>query len=89
MDAPLYTTEFDSQLVGAQIYRDYPELLPFVGRKYKSTYRRILLIAESHYLPKGVQVIPSASWYGGTSKVLPPSVAELIHTRQIVSIGKN
>ncbi|WP_375176627.1 hypothetical protein [Marinobacter mobilis] len=46
-----YTEAFDDQLDKIEIYQCYPLFKPFVGSVYGRNGPRILLIAESHYLP--------------------------------------
>lgn len=50
---PILDRSFDKQLKEIDIYQRYPSLLPFIGEKYQdSELPRILLLGESHYLPK-------------------------------------
>ncbi|MFY0991136.1 hypothetical protein [Halomonas sp. C05BenzN] len=61
-----YTEDFDDQLDGIAIYQRYPLLKPFVGSDYGRNGPRILLIAESHYLPRESTVHGDPErWYRG------------------------
>lgn len=41
---------FNPELLKIEHFKHYPQMIPFVGKKYKDT--RLLIIAESHYLPE-------------------------------------
>lgn len=48
-----YLTQYDSQMLNEFSHlRNHPQLLPFVGSKWEASKHKILLVAESHYLPK-------------------------------------
>lgn len=81
-----YTEAFDEQLDKIEIYQRYPLLKPFVGSDYGSNGPRILLIAESHYLPAGSTVHnDSVSWYAGAENNLHPKDEQpSVHTRGIL-----
>jgi len=82
-----YTEAFDAQLDTIEIYRRYPLLKPFVGSDYGNIGPRILLIAESHYLPKDSTVhLDAASWYEGSEEDLcPESEQPSLRTRRILN----
>jgi len=68
-----YTENFDNKLDSIEIYQRYSLLKPFVGSNYGTTYPKILLIAESHYLPPESKVhIDVESWYAGSEENLNP-----------------
>ncbi|MCK2147569.1 hypothetical protein MYE70_00665 [Marinobacter alexandrii] len=61
---PHYTSVFDPQLDQVPIYNQFPSLKPSVGVNYGTNGPKILIIAESHYLPKESKVHRDAStWY--------------------------
>ncbi|MEL7895854.1 hypothetical protein [Vreelandella neptunia] len=81
-----YTEVFDDKLHGIDIYHRYPQLKPFVGSDYGATGPRILLIAESHYLPSESTVhIDAESWYSDKVGKLTPKEQQWIHTRGILN----
>lgn len=41
---------FNLELLKIEHFKHYPQMIPFVGKNYKDT--RLLIIAESHYLPE-------------------------------------
>ncbi|KXS53750.1 MAG: Uncharacterized protein AWU57_1868 [Marinobacter sp. T13-3] len=81
-----YTEAFDDQLDTIEIYKRYPLLKPFVGSDYGHNGPRILLIAESHYLPPESTVHRDpASWYEGHEDVLTPEEQKWMRTRRILN----
>lgn len=82
-----YTEAYDDQLDKIEIYQRYPALKPFVGSDYGRIGPRILLIAESHYLPPGSTVHnDSDSWYAGSESDLHPTIERpSVRTRGILS----
>lgn len=81
-----YTEAFDDQLDKIKIYQRYPLLKPFVGSDYGDNGPRILLIAESHYLPPESTVHQdSTSWYLGHEDVLTSKEQKWMRTRQILN----
>lgn len=67
-------------------YEQYPMMEPFVGARFRERRQpAILLVGESHYLPKESSVhLDEASWYAGTAAVLSPKEVAWINTAQIV-----
>lgn len=59
---------FDSQFQSIPFYKHHPYMIPFVGEDYDSPkHKKLLLIGESHYLPKGSTVHYDANaWYNRT-----------------------
>jgi len=81
-----YTEAFDVQLDTIEIYRRYPLLKPFVGSDYGCNGPRILLIAESHYLPQDSTVHQdSTSWYTGNEGILTTGEQKWMRTRRILN----
>ncbi|WP_417530164.1 hypothetical protein [Marinobacter lipolyticus] len=81
-----YTEDFDDQLDKIEIYQRYPLLKPFVGSDYGRNGPRILLIAESHYLPPESTVHGDpASWYMGHEDTLTPKEQKWMRTRRILN----
>ena len=58
-----FSTDFDEELKGIDIYHRYPILLPFVGNEYTDTKKKIFFIGESHYLPGNYNNKISTEWY--------------------------
>jgi len=81
-----YTEDFDDQLDKIEIYQRYPLLKPFVGSDYRRNGPRILLIAESHYLPPESTVHRDpASWYTGREDMLTQKEQKWMRTRRILN----
>lgn len=47
-----YTEELDGAFKQIKFYQIHPEYIPYVGKNYKNSKRKILLIGESHYISK-------------------------------------
>ena len=61
---PHYTSVFDPQLDQVPIYNQFPSLKPSVGVNYGTRGPKILIVAESHYLPKESKVhLDASAWY--------------------------
>ena len=64
---------FNPELLKIEHFKHYPQMIPFVGKKYKDT--RLLIIAESHYLPpKTKDFDPEkffADWYDYGKNPIP------------------
>jgi hypothetical protein len=81
-----YTEDFDEQLDKIEIYQRYPLLKPFVGSDYGRNGPRILLIAESHYLPPESTVHRDPeSWYMGHEGMLTQKEQKWARTRIILN----
>lgn len=65
----LYTTEFDNDLQNQlPHFKNYPELLPFIGKYWNESPYKILVIAESHYIAtKDIQKEQLENWYDYSS----------------------
>lgn len=66
-------------------FQSYPEMLPFIGVRWKESKEKILLLGESHFLPEGCKERLSDSWYKGKSENLYPDEKKCISTRNIVN----
>jgi len=44
------TIEYNSKLLEIPHYKKHPQMIPFVGRNWGKKYKKMLIIAESHYL---------------------------------------
>ena len=64
----------------------YPEMKPFVCKKYeKGGKHSLLVIGESHYLPNGnIQHLDPQIWYAGNSKTLDEKSRGWICTSDII-----
>lgn len=81
-----YTEIFDEELNAIDIYKRYPLLKPFVGSSYIGDSPKILLIAESHYLPPESTVHLNASaWYAGAEVDLTTTEQQWMRTRKILN----
>lgn len=80
------TEIFDCRLNQIEHYQKFPAMLPFVGKNYgKSSSRKIMLIAESHYLPPQSTISKnSEKWYSSTQAVLTNEEIAWINTRNIL-----
>ena len=60
-------TLYDSKFQSIPFYKSHPYMMPFVGDDYESSkHKKLLLIGESHYMPKGSTVHHDVnSWYDG------------------------
>jgi hypothetical protein len=79
------TEFFDDQLCSIEHYQKFPVMRPFIGMNYGQISGKILLIAESHYLPPNstINKIPE-NWYSSTQKDLSTEEIEWINTRKII-----
>ena len=59
---------YDSQLLSIPFYQSHWYMLPFVGDNYESPeHKKLLLVGESHYMPKGAVVHHNDNlWYDGS-----------------------
>ena len=64
-----FTTRYDEQLQTLVHYQNYPEMLPFIGTNYDSHEKKLLIIGESHYLPKDT-LVDVMKWYEMDSSML-------------------
>ncbi|MFQ6370601.1 hypothetical protein [Shewanella sp. YIC-542] len=66
--------EMTSALAEVTHFMKYPRLMPWIGAKYLK--HRILVIGESHYLPKGATYQhEAAAWYNGCETALRKHLA--------------
>lgn len=48
-----YNTTFDRDIISKfEHFKKHPQLLPFIGREWNESPHKVLLVAESHYLPQ-------------------------------------
>jgi len=80
-----HTTKYDDQFNLVPFYNKYPEYLPFVGKGFQD-HSKILLLGESHYLPKEstCQQNPLI-WCNSTSVRLSNNELAWINTRRVVN----
>jgi hypothetical protein len=80
-----FTTEFDLELGKILHFKNYPAMFPYIGINYgKGNNPKILLIAESHYLPEGSSVsCDEKKWYSEKMN-LKNEEKEWIHTRGVL-----
>lgn len=60
--------------------KKYPCLQPFVGCQYGKNGKKLLILAESHYLPEGITYQHDAErWYGGRQEELEKHIHEKLY----------
>ncbi|MBE9664663.1 hypothetical protein [Mucilaginibacter myungsuensis] len=86
MDTNLYCSTYDALLKDRLVHlSNYPQFLPFIGNAWEGQQNRILLIAESHYLPsKSNGKSSSQTWYDGNKSLLSERERGWTNTRGIV-----
>jgi hypothetical protein len=70
---------------------NFPCMLPHVGKSYRTPlHKRVLVIGESHYLPKGAALHFNAEgWYHSNWSQLKEQEIGYISTAQIIQEAKN
>lgn len=82
------STDFDPQLDLIPHYCRYPEMRVWVGRNFASTKTRLLVVAESHYMPDTCTVHHDPiAWYSGVE--IPAGARDWMCTRGIIQNGIN
>ena len=78
---------FEEQISEIEHYKKFPAMKPFVGDNYgNSTNKKILLIAESHYLPPySAKSMVAEDWYNGSQSMLNDEEISWINTRDILN----
>lgn len=81
-----FTEDYD-QVLEKEIshFTSYPQMLPFIGAKWKESSEKTLLLGESHFLPDWCKEIKSDKWYTGHGSLLSESERKNISTRHIVN----
>ena len=78
---------FDEDLLKVDHYKKYPEMMPWIGCGFTTQKIKILLIGESHYLPKDcIYHLDAEAWYRGTSTTITKGRGSFT-TRDIISSG--
>jgi len=81
-----HTQDFDTELGYLDIYDRYPELLPFVGKDFKSMEQKVLMLGESHYLPEKSTIHNDAmNWYNDNSTSLSEEEKDWLNTRNAIN----
>lgn len=77
---------FDKELDKIEHYKKFPAMRPYIGKNYgNSNNLKIMLIAESHYLPQTSTINKDINkWYNSTQNKLTPEEVSWINTREIV-----
>ena len=80
------STAFDGELLVIPHYSQYPAMLPFVGPDYVSLeHTRLLLIAESNYLPKTSTIHADPTcWYSSRQSALTSEEIDHINCRGLL-----
>jgi hypothetical protein len=78
--------EFDSQLTKIEHYVKYPCMMPWIGRYYGEKYKKVLFVAESHYLPpESTAQLNAELWYNSKQDNLKDYELEYITTRDVLT----
>jgi len=96
-----YSNELDEELLSIGSYDDFPgfyysfpQMLPWIGKEYyNKNHRKLILIGESHYLPKNVdpELLDPKTWYDENHSEFygeGDEEEEYTNTRKIVGSGK-
>jgi len=80
------TDIFDNEFDTIEHYQKFPSMRPYVGKNYgKNNSRKILLIAESHYLPPKSTISRNPEkWYESSQSDLTKEEIAWINTRNIL-----
>lgn len=90
MNDVIFTTEFDEELKKILIYKQYPQLLPLIGKNYISQDKKVIFIGESHYLPKKSMIhIIDKEWYDSDWSMLNEDEIRWSNTRKNSGSGRN
>ena len=86
-----YTQKFDPLFKEISHFSRYPEMLPFIGEHYESdNHKKIIVLGESNYLPKGSIVsLDPGKWYEGSSINLQSCEKNYINNVRLVNSGEN
>ena len=57
------TLEFDNELLSFSHFKNYPNYLPYIGKDYSNSKKKILIIAESHFYPDEDFYKNIETWY--------------------------
>jgi hypothetical protein len=78
--------QFDSLFKEIEHYKRFPALRPYVGQNYgKNSCKKLMLIAESHYLPQTSTINKDADkWYKATQADLNPVELSWMNTRSLL-----
>lgn len=80
----------DLQLDEIEHYQRFPIMKPFVGENYFNAKKKILVIAESHYLEGASSINTGPTlWYNSTQQGLYPGELNCVNTRQVVNTSKH
>ena len=78
--------EFDQELLSIDHLSRFPCMLPYVGPNYTKSGKKLLIIAESHYLPPKSVINNSANqWYKSSQKDLTKQEIAWVNTREILA----
>ena len=63
----MFVTTYDAKFQSIPFYKTHPYMMPFVGCNYESSeHKKLLLVGESHYMPKESVVHHDENlWYDG------------------------
>jgi len=85
------TDKFNEEFQKIDHFKKYPEMLPFVGRKYESKeHTKIIIIGESNFFPEASTIhLDVDNWYSGNSSTLSGEERKYISNIGIVNKGNN
>jgi hypothetical protein len=92
-----FTTMFDTELTAKLKHlNNYPQMLPYIGVRWTEQSKRILLLAESHYIPgdelSGLNTQKEThltDWYNNNSSKFYQGLSDYISTRDVVQKADN
>lgn len=80
---------FYTKLSAIKIFKQYPQLMPFIGKYYDDNNKKLLLIGESHYLPENSTINKTIGWYDKNIKDLTDEEIMWSNTKEIIRFHKN
>ncbi|MDR1176770.1 MAG: hypothetical protein LBK83_15005 [Treponema sp.] len=84
--------EIKERLEKIEHYKNYPQMIPFIG-KYWGKYKKLLIIAESHYLPESTKEIIDDKYYFKNISSYNSSDIDILHrwtsTNYIIDLFNN
>jgi len=82
--------QYDDKLNLIEHYQKFPAMKPYIGNNYGKHHKKLILIGESHYLPKHSTIhLKAEEWYNASQEYLSPEEIEWINTRKILESNWN
>lgn len=76
-------TKYDEVLLKNEHYANHPEMLPYIGENFDIT--RLLIIAESHFVPKGIDLQLGNEWYNKQTEEFFKKIDGNSNTRSVIA----